>query len=106
MLYCQHGVVKQHTGARVAHNLAYLSAHIGFVAMYRASGATRFLVSILAMLQTLVRILKEQTALGAKSIGTGRMSIASAIESYHCRYGALLFLYLGHITGMGKQSNT
>ena len=59
----QDGVVQEHAGTGIAHHLPYLLAHVRFVAMHGASGATGLVLAKAAMLQALNGIIQQCLAL-------------------------------------------
>ena len=66
----QDGVVQEHAGTGIENHLPYMLAHVRFVAIHRASGATRLILAKAAMLQALNGIIQQCLALGAER-GTG-----------------------------------
>ena len=60
------GVVQEHARTGIAHHLPYLLAHVRFVAMHGAPGATGFVLAKAAMLQALNGIIQQCLALGAE----------------------------------------
>ena len=66
MPYGKNRIVQEHARTRITHNLTYLLAHSRLIAMHRASGATGFLITELATLQSLMGIGQEFLTLGTE----------------------------------------
>ena len=66
MPYGKNRIVQEHARTGITHNLTYLLAHSRLIAMHRATSATGFLITELAMLQTLMGISQEFLTLGTE----------------------------------------
>lgn len=88
-----YGVVDYHAGTSPAHDGAYLLAHVGLIAVYRAALTGGFLLLKLAAIQPLMGVrLKGFILLWHHFCAKFLM----AIKRYHLRYYALFSIYLSH----------
>lgn len=98
-------MMPQHSGPCIAHYRANLLTHSRFVAMDGALFAGWFLLAILAMLQTRMRIFEQCSALCAEPVWT--MLMTMAIDGHHLPDGTLFSFYARHIIAVpyssGKQ---
>ena len=82
-----HRCEKEHPWPTPAHHLAYLRASIGAIAVGLAALARPFLLTILAVVETLKAVLGQ---LAHRSVGESLSQVVATIDANHQQHHALL----------------
>lgn len=84
------GIIHQHSGTCVTHNLLHLLAPIRAITMYGAETTSRFCIAVFTPRKTQVGIIKQRLTSATKCL---IFLILTAIETNHSLYHSLLLLY-------------
>ena len=95
---------EKHPRPDIAHDLAYLTAIVGRVAVYLALAAAGLGFAFGTTAQALVRIFKEGPAIRAQS-GRRRGMVVPAIDGYHLTHDLFLAFYTVHINSFPCMRN-
>ena len=84
------GIIDQHPGTCVTHNLLHLFAHIRTITVYRTETASGFSITVFTSRQAQVGIIKQLLTNATKCL---IFLILTAVETNHALYHSLLLLY-------------
>lgn len=95
---------EKHPRPDIAHDLAYLTAIVGRVAVYLALAAAGLGLAFGAAAQALMRVVEEGPALRTQG-ARRRGMVAAAIDGYHLAHDCFLVFYTVHINSFPCMRN-